>query len=736
MSNQTHLQELNTQAQYRLIEKLRASEEQLQAALRKAQESEERWKFAIEGAEDGIWDWNPSSDEALYSKRWKEIIGYAEHEFPSTGAAWLEHLHPTDLERFESAVQACFIGSHDSYFIEFRMRCKDGSWKWILSRGKLISRDADGNPLRMLGTHSDISKRKAVENELQIAATAFEAQEGILITDEKNIILRVNKSLTSITGYAPEDLIGQTPNIFKSGRHNVNFFAALWASLNLNGNWEGEIWNKRKNGEIYPQYLTISAVKNSDGMITNYVSTAADITKAKQAEEKINLLAFYDSLTELPNRRLLLDRLKHALVASARNGRAGALMFIDLDNFKMLNDTFGHHVGDLLLRQVAERLDFLSRDGDTVARLGGDEFVVMLEDLSHDVLEAATQAEIIGEKILSTLNKPYKLGEMNQHSTPSIGATLFVGDKYESDELLKQADIAMYQAKNSGRNTIRFFDPKMQESVSARAAIESDLRKAIEQQEFQLYYQIQVDKLCCPTGAEALIRWNHPERGLVSPLTFIPIAEESDLIQAIGQWVLEAACAQLESWSKNSLTKDFTLSVNVSPKQFRQANFVTQVKDLIQLHAINPQLLKLELTEGLLLDNVEATISTMNTLNELGIRFSLDDFGTGYSSLQYLKRLPLDQLKIDQSFIRDLEINDSDKTIVRTIIAMAASLDLNIIAEGVEKSEQLKILMGKGCVNYQGFLFSKPIPLQQFEKALEQRFDFPLSSQYDICQQA
>ncbi len=558
------------------------------------------------------------------------------------------------------------------------------------------------------------------ETDLRIAASAFEVQGGMLITDANSVILRANRAFSSITGYSAEEIIGQNPRLLSSGRHDTNFYAEMWASINNTGAWEGEIWNRRKNGEIYPEYLTITAVKDKNGILINYVASLTDITVSKAAADEIRNLAFYDTLTGLPNRRLLLDRLRHALTSSARSGNAGALLFIDLDNFKTLNDTLGHDIGDLLLQEAALRLTDCVREGDTVARLGGDEFVVMLKDLSAQPLEAAAQTEAVGEKILATLNQPYQLATHEYHSTSSIGATLFSDAQLEMDELMKQADIAMYQAKKAGRNTLRFFDPQMQDTINARADLEGELRKALENRQFNLYYQIQVDSAGRPMGAETLIRWIHPERGMVSPAQFIPLAEETGLILPIGLWVLGTACAQIKAWQQNELTRELVLAVNVSARQFRQADFVAQVQATVQHHAINPGRLKLELTEGMLLENIGEIIVTMNALKEIGVQFSLDDFGTGYSSLQYLKLLPLDQLKIDQSFVRDIAFDSSDRAIVRTIIAMAHSLGLDVIAEGVETEEQRQLLLSKGCTHFQGYLFSKPVPIAQFEALLKQ----------------
>jgi diguanylate cyclase (GGDEF)-like protein len=494
----------------------------------------------------------------------------------------------------------------------------------------------------------------------------------------------------------------------------------MWANLTQSGFWEGELWNRRKSGEVYPEHLTITAVKTPDSVITNYVGTFGDITASKAAADKIENLAFYDFLTGLPNRRLLLDRLNHAIETSSRSGKEGAVLYLDLDDFRTINDTLGHDVGDQLIKQVANRLSTCIRKGDTIARMGGDEFVVVLEELSLKYIEAAGQAEGIGQKILSALNQPYQLGSHEIHNTASIGATLFHDGQRTIDDVLKQADIAMYQAKKSGRNVMRFFDQQMQVSINARAVMEEELRKAISSNQLELYYQIQMDNQFHVLGAEGLIRWIHPVRGIVPPDQFIPLAEENGLILPIGQWVLERACERLKAWKAHTSTRALVLSINISSKQFLQENFVEVVLATIRRYGIVPRLLKFELTESMLLESIEETITKMAILKLEGIQFSLDDFGTGYSSLQYLKRLPLDQLKIDQSFVRHIDTDGSDQAIVRTIIAMASSLDLGVIAEGVETELQRKCLEEKGCNNFQGFLFSRPVPINEFEVLLKQ----------------
>ncbi len=554
--------------------------------------------------------------------------------------------------------------------------------------------------------------------DFRISATAFESREGMLITDVNGIIIRVNRAFTDITGYAPEEIVGKKPSMLSSGRHDADFYRTMWASINETGSWEGEIWNKRKNAEVYPEHLIITAVKDPDGRVTNYVACLSDITSNKAAEIEIRNLAFYDPLTNLPNRRLLLDRLNQASASSARSGKEGALLFIDLDNFKTLNDSLGHDMGDLLLKQVAQRVSSCVRESDTVARFGGDEFVVLLEDLSEVASEAASDAKMVGEKILSTVTAPYQLLEHKYHCTSSIGVALFSDHKLMIEEILKHADIAMYHAKKEGRNTLRFFDPEMQQAVNAKAALESELHRALEDEQFRLFYQVQVAESGKPVGAEVLIRWIHPEQGLISPAKFLPMLEETELIHSVGLWVIEAACEQLKKWENDETTRHLVLAVNLSAKQFRQVDFVDNVEAIVKRHAIDPRLLKLELTESLLLKNVEETITTMNALRGIGVRFSLDDFGTGYSSLQYLKRLPLDQLKIDQSFVRDIVVDNNDRTIVRTIIAMAQNLNLDVIAEGVEVPEQQAFLQESGCMHFQGFLFGKPMPIDQFEVML------------------
>lgn len=590
-------------------------------------------------------------------------------------------------------------------------------------RGEMGVRAEPGGP-RDIARMAHVFNRMMMELEereaaLRIAATAFEAEEGMMVTDENANIIQINQAFSHLTGYSQEEVIGQKPSILKSERQSHVFFERMWESLQRDHSWQGEIWNRRKNGELFPAWLSITAVVDKDGRVTNYVGAYVDFTERKKAESEIHHLAFYDPLSQLPNRRLLLDRLQQAIASGSRSRTGCALMFIDLDNFKTLNDTQGHGIGDLLLIEVARRLQAAVREGDTVARFGGDEFVLLLEDLSEDSAHAAVQARTVGEKVLRSLSEPYELDGTEFHSSSSMGITLFINYRDSIDELLKQADTAMYEAKKSGRNTLRFFDPAMQQELELRAQTEIGLREALRLKEFELFYQPQVDQLGNLLGAEVLLRWLHPVRGLVPPMQFIPVAEESGLILPIGRWVLETACHQISVWSKSEATCSLKIAVNVSARQFRQVDFVQQMDAILDKTAIDPRRLKLELTESILLDDIGDSIAKMHSLKARGISFAMDDFGTGYSSLAYLTQLPLDQLKIDQSFVRHIGTKSSDAAIIQTIIGMANNLGMEVIAEGVETQTQRDFLEWNGCKLYQGYLFGKPMPLEEFKQEFD-----------------
>lgn len=670
-------------------------------------------KFSIDHMGDKV-TWINSEARVLYANVAAcESLGYTEEEMLRMSVPDFDPDFPAEAwpEHWEA------LKTHGSFTFESRHRAKDGRiYPVEISINYMRFEDEEYN----CGYARDISVRKQMEDELRIAATTFESQDAILITDSNANILRVNQAFQDMSGYGADELIGKNPRILQSGRHDTAFYQALWAELLETGKWSGEIWDRRKSGEIYPKAVTITAVYDEHGQISNYVSVARDISAVKKTEQEIHQLAFYDHLTRLPNRRLLLERLQHTIATSARHGWYAALIFLDLDHFKTINDTQGHMMGDCLLVEVARRLRSCVREIDSVARLGGDEFVVVLEDLSRDAKEAAVQVEAVVEEIRDKLSRPYTLNQYEYFSTASIGINLFRGHQESVEEVLKHADIAMYQAKTAGRNAMRFYDPAMQTAIEARAELEDELRQALDKRQFSLHYQIQVDSLRRPLGAEVLLRWEHPERGLIPPVDFIITTEETGLIVPIGLWVLESACKQLKAWQDEPLTENLTLAVNVSAKQFRQNDFVDQVKKLLRESGARPARLKLELTESTVLENVEDAIAKMRELKQLGVSFSMDDFGTGYSSLQYLKRLPLDQIKIDQSFVRDITYDPNDYAIVQTIIAMSEALGLNVIAEGVETETQREFLGRHDCEAFQGYLFGEPLPLARFEALLRE----------------
>ena len=598
---------------------------------------------------------------------------------------------------------------------EFRVKQPDGGSRWV--RGNSVTvREADGK-LASYGAVRDITESKLAQQRLQESEARFRSLTDL--SSDWYWEIDDQFRFTSFAGYREgKSIMTQADSIGKTRWElgALNLDEEGWAAhrrvLESHQPFR-DLEMQRLDAEGHTYWVAVSGAPFFDerGVFKGYRGIGRDISKRKHAEDETQRLAFYDTLTGLPNRRLLMDRLAHAQVTSARSKRYGALLFIDLDNFKDLNDTLGHDVGDLLLEQVALRLVSCLREGDTAARFGGDEFVVMLEDLNENDADAARQAELVAEKILNRLNAPYELVGRQHSSSPSIGITLFSGSLLGVDELLKRADVAMYQAKAAGRNTLRFFDPQMQAAVLARAALDADLRMGLQREELLLHYQPVVDGRNRIQGYEALLRWRHPQRGLVSPAEFIPLAEQSALILGMGQWVLRTACRQLVAWAREPGTRELSLAVNVSARQFRQNDFVAQVQAMLDETGANPQRLKLELTETVLISDVEDAIRKMGALRERGVRFALDDFGTGYSSLSYLKRLPLDQLKIDQSFVRDVLTDPNDAAIVRTILALAQSMELQAVAEGVENEGQRQFLLDNGCTVFQGYLFGRPGPL-------------------------
>lgn len=688
--------------------------EQLEELLALRTEAEQRQRAIIDSALDAVVQMDSEglicgwSHHAVITFGWQadEVVGKPLHELIIP--LHLREQHVRGLKKY----LAVGAGSVLSRRIEIEALHRDGH---VFPVELTISVLKTSKRVEFSAFLRDITQRRQSEEALRIAAIAFESDDGIAVTDAHGRVLRTNQAFQEITGYALDDIRGQTLLRMKSPRQDKGELREMRHALATQHTWQGELLGLRRNGEEFPQWARISAVKNDHGRVTHYVVSFTDITLRKQSEEAIFKLAFFDTLTGLPNRSLLLDRLKLAMANSQRSGRYCAALFLDLDNFKQLNDTRGHDAGDELLKQLATRLTESVRKGDAVCRLGGDEFVVLMQELSTDIEEAALQTEMITEKMLSIASLPFSISGGSYETGTSIGVALFKGNEQTIEEILKQADMAMYRAKEVGGHSVRFFDPGMQAAILERAHMESMLRDAIIHNQFLVHLQPQINHAGKVVGAEALVRWMHPTDGMISPARFIPLAETTGLILPIGFWVLDDVCRMLAQWSRTPALSKLSVAVNVSPKQFSLPNFVEQIQELVNYHQIDPRRLKLELTEGLLISNADETIEKMTALQANGITFSLDDFGTGYSSLSYLKRLPLNQLKIDQSFVREVLDDTNAAAIAKTIVALGKTLGMEVIAEGVETDGQRCFLEENGCVLYQGYLFSRPIARTDFE---------------------
>ena len=658
--------------------------------------------------------------------RWSEIIGYELGELNTTGFHWYAHVHPEDLAVVQTLAAERATQSPEGLFeIEFRMRHKLGHWVWIQSRGKIVEWDANGKPSRFTGTHIDITERRLIADELRRAhAAALESEARFRSLTE----LSSDWYWEQDTEFRFVDFLGNRQPALR--RVEIAYGKTRWDLMALNltaADWEAhrqellaqrpflDFEILRRDGAGRDYWISISGIPfyRADGQFAGYRGVGRDITAQKSAQQTIRRLAYYDSLTKLPNRQLLMERLSDAVSICRRQKDQSALLFIDLDGFKSLNDTKGHPVGDVLLSQVGSRLKSAVRDVDTVARLGGDEFVVLLNALSASVAQAANQARMVGQKMLAALSEPYNLNGLDYRCTSSMGITLFCGNDLDLEQILQRADLAMYQAKADGRNQLRFFDPEMQSAVEQRSALEAALRLGLLHGEICLHYQPIVDSERRLIGAEALARWNHPQRGLVMPVEFIALAESSGLILQLGAQLLRQGCEQLKLWAQSEATRHLTLAVNVSARQFRERDFVALVSGALKATHANPARLKLELTESLLLTDVQDVVTKMHELKRFGVGFSLDDFGTGYSSLSYLKSLPLEQLKIDKGFVRDVLTDPSDAAIAISILTLAQALDLSVVAEGVETEGQLQFLLVNGCKAFQGYLFGKPQPVEK-----------------------
>jgi diguanylate cyclase (GGDEF)-like protein/PAS domain S-box-containing protein len=804
-------------------------------------EAEERWQFALDSAGHGVWDWNPKTDEVYLSPAWKRMLGYADDELASSSEAWHALLHPDDLPRVQAAIKRHLDGESDLYRMTYRMRSRDGEYRWILAIGRLMQHD--GQPLRMIGTHTDITEQRRTQDKLEQlmlalqqsesryrgffteskavmllidpadgriidanpvastfygysheellalkitdinllthdevagemvralkenrdhfifphrlkdgtvrtvevysgpyhyqnrlvlysiihditdrieaergmreAATVFSAtSEAIMITDAAGIIKRVNPAFTLMTGYESAESVGQTPRLLKSGRHDNFYYEEMWSQLQHEGRWEGEVWNRRKNGEIFPVWQIISVVHDKNDKVAEYVSLFIDITQKKRSEAEIVYRANYDALTGLPNRNLLSERLGQAIKQARRESSSVAVMFVDLDFFKQVNDTLGHAIGDRLLQSVAERMRLCVRETDTIARLGGDEFVVLLADI-----ESSAAAGVVAEKIISEMVTPFKLDGHEIHIGASIGITLFPDDGTDVETLFRNADLAMYRAKNAGRNNAQFFEITLTTEALERRSLENDLRGALGRGEFHLNYQ-PVIKLADGTvvGAEALLRWRHPQKGEIGPDQFVPVAEETGLIREIGAWVFAEGCRQLAAWQAAGHT--LTLAINVSVRQLPEDLSVRHILTVIGQYNLTPRQIILEITEGVLLTDSPGMRDWFLDAGAAGLQLAIDDFGTGYSSLAYLKRFPVHHVKIDKSFVRDMATDSADRALVDAILAMAHSLGLSVVAEGVETVEQAELLRDRACELAQGYHYSRPITAEAFTDLL------------------
>ncbi|MBI4983894.1 MAG: EAL domain-containing protein [Rhodocyclales bacterium] len=563
----------------------------------------------------------------------------------------------------------------------------------------------NGLPEGLLCLMTDIRERRLAEQHAQLSDKVFQnTQEGIVVTDGAGSIVSVNPAFTAVTGYRPEEVLGKNPSVLQSGRHDAAFYRAMWDELHLHGQWQGEIWNRRRNGEVFPEWLNISAVRDGGGRVVYYVAVFSDISLVKQNEERLHHLAHFDALTGLPNRLLFADRLQHAMIQAQRNGSHVGLLFIDLDRFKLVNDTLGHRAGDVLLQKTSQRLVAAVRAQDTVARLGGDEFMVILPELA-----SPAGAANVAEKIIEAMAPAFRIDERDVYVGASIGIADYPLSGEDADTLTKHADIAMYRAKEEGRNTYQFYRPGHEGVPRDVFEMEHGLRHAVERGELRLVYQPQVEiESGRVVAVEALLRWNHPTRGEIPPTEFIPVAEDSGLIGAIGEWVLRQACVQNKAWQDRGLPP-VRVAVNLSVRQLRNLRFAERLADILAETGLAPEWLEFELTESMVMQYAKETMAVLWQIKAMGVRLSIDDFGTGYSSLAYLKRLPVDTLKIDRSFIEGLDVDINDQAISNAIIALAASLNLRVVAEGVETAKQLGFLREHNCCDAQGFFFSRPV---------------------------
>jgi diguanylate cyclase (GGDEF)-like protein/PAS domain S-box-containing protein len=680
----------------------RRQETSLTGAIR---DREERLNLALWGSGDEFWDWN-IRDNSLYRLGANQLLGHGGQEEMST-EDWRTHsIHPEDLPRVQKLMQEHIVGHSDVFESEHRIRNPRGEWVWVRSRGKVVERDASGSPLRMAGTARDVTVLRRAERERRVALEVLRSMsEAVAVIDLDFRFISVNPAFSRITGYSEEEVISQNSRLLDSSQHSAEFYRRVRDVLERTGHWAGEMWQKRKDGEEFLGWIEMSEVRDAMGLRSHFVAVVNDITDKKRAEQELRYLANYDTLTGLPNRALLSERLGRAIVRARRQETRVAVLFLDLDRFKDINDSLGHAAGDRLLKAAATRLQATVGASDTVARLGGDEFTVVLEDV-----ESVPAVERMAREILTAFSMPLEVDERHDVSiTPSLGISLYPDHGLVPTDLLKFADTAMYQAKAEGRNTYQIYNETMDAESRRRATVLASLRKAVDRGEFRMVFQPRMALADGRiTGVESLLRWHSAELGEISPVVFIPLAEESGLILPIGDWVLNEALQTLKRWRSHGLN-EISIGINVSVLQLLRGNLPETLRNLIQDLGVPGNRIELEVTESMVMQNAEQTTHVLNELRKLGISLAIDDFGTGYSSLVYLKRLPIDTLKIDKEFIGDLTRDPDDEAITATVITMGHSLGLNVIAEGVESEQQLSYLREQGCDEIQGYWLSPPL---------------------------
>lgn len=684
---------LQQQRSKQVIAELQLSRQQLREAQRLAQ--------------IGSWELDIADNRMFWSEELYRIFEMDPKGGPGDYERFLQIVHPEDRERVDQAYRDA-LRNREPYEVEHRMITADGHVRQIRERGETFY-DEDGKPLRSIGTAQDITDIRHMESQMQLLGTAFHhSGEAIMITDHDNRIVTVNPAFTTLTGYSQQEVIGRNPSILSAGRTEAADYEKMWTAIIQKGYWQGEVWDRRKDGGVYPKWLSISVMRDDDGGIRYYIAHFTDVSAERATEARLHHMAHHDMLTGLHNRFSLKDRLEHALAVARRESSRVALLFIDLDRFKVINDTLGHHVGDELLIHVSRRLRQCVRESDMVARLGGDEFVVMLSGVDH-----SSSVAMVAEKLVASVAEPYPVGAHTLYTTPSIGIAIYPMDGSDSETLMKNADAAMYHAKSAGRNNFQFFDAKMNEAALERLGIEHALRQALGRDEFRLHYQPVIDvRTGRVSSVEALIRWQHPTRGLLAPGMFIGVAEETGLIQPIGDWVIWAACRQLAEFRAAGIA-DVKMAINISAIQMRNSDLSVLARGIIEAYSLVPGDLVFEITESVAMEHPDETVRVLDVLHDMGVKLALDDFGTGYSSLSYLRMFALDKIKLDRSFVEDIGQDIDGQVICDATIGLAHNLGLKVVAEGVETEEQLAYLKARGCNLIQGYLFSRPVPAEE-----------------------